>query len=38
VILLRPIVVDTDAQWTQLTGEEVDHAAKLDPKVRDAAQ
>jgi MSHA biogenesis protein MshL len=38
VILLRPIVVDTDAQWTQLTGEAVDHAAKLDPKVRDAAQ
>jgi MSHA biogenesis protein MshL len=38
VILLRPIVVDTDAQWTQLAGEEVDHAAKLDPKVRDAAQ
>jgi MSHA biogenesis protein MshL len=38
VILLRPIVVDTDAQWSQLTGEGVDHAAKLDPKVRDAAQ
>jgi MSHA biogenesis protein MshL len=38
VILLRPIVVDSDAQWSQLTGEEMDHAAKLDPKVRDAAQ
>jgi len=38
VILLRPIVVDTDAQWSQLTGEEVNHAAKLDPTVRDAAQ
>jgi MSHA biogenesis protein MshL len=38
VLLLRPIVVDTDAQWTQLAGEEVGHAAKLDPKVRDAAQ
>jgi MSHA biogenesis protein MshL len=38
VILLRPIVVDNDAQWTQLTGEEVDHAAALDPKVRANAQ
>jgi len=34
VILLRPIVVDTDEQWTQISGEEVDHAAALDPKVR----
>lgn len=38
VILLRPIIVDSDEQWTQLTGEEVDHAAKLDPKVRSSAQ
>jgi len=38
VILLRPIVVDSDAQWTQLTGEEVDQAARLDPKVRGSAQ
>jgi MSHA biogenesis protein MshL len=38
VILLRPIVVDNDAQWTQLTGEEVDHAAALDPKVRAVTQ
>ncbi|HME40759.1 MAG TPA: pilus (MSHA type) biogenesis protein MshL [Steroidobacteraceae bacterium] len=38
VILLRPIVVDNDSQWAQLAGEEVDHAAKLDPKVRESAQ
>jgi len=38
VILLRPVVVDSDAQWTQLTGEEVDQAARLDPKVRGSAQ
>jgi MSHA biogenesis protein MshL len=38
VILLRPIIVDSDTQWSQLTGEEVDHAAALDPKVRGGAQ
>jgi len=38
VILLRPIIVDSDAQWSQLTGQEVDHAAALDPKVRSGAQ
>jgi len=34
VILLRPIVVEGDSQWAKLTGEEVDHAAALDPKIR----
>lgn len=34
VILLRPIVVSGDGQWAQLSGEEVDHAAALDPKIR----
>jgi len=38
VILLRPIIVDGDAQWSQLAGEEVDRAAALDPKVRSSAQ
>jgi MSHA biogenesis protein MshL len=38
VILLRPIVIDNDAQWTQETGEEIDRAAKLDPKVRGSVQ
>jgi len=38
VILLRPIVIDSDAQWNQTTGEEIDRAAKLDPKVRSSAQ
>jgi MSHA biogenesis protein MshL len=32
VILLRPIIVDSDDQWTQLTGEAMDHANALDPK------
>ena len=34
VILLRPIIVDSDDQWTQLTGEAMDHADALDPKAR----
>jgi type II secretory pathway component GspD/PulD (secretin) len=34
VILLRPILVDDDAQWAQLTKEQEDHAAAIDPKVR----
>jgi MSHA biogenesis protein MshL len=34
VILLRPILVDDDAQWAQLRKQEEDHAAALDPKVR----
>jgi MSHA biogenesis protein MshL len=33
VILLRPIVVDTDDQWKQLTGEGMDRAAALDPLI-----
>jgi MSHA biogenesis protein MshL len=38
VILLRPIIVDSDAQWSELAGESVDRAAALDPKVRSGAQ
>ena len=38
VILLRPIIVDGDAQWSGLVGDEVDRAAALDPKVRSSAQ
>jgi MSHA biogenesis protein MshL len=38
VILLRPIIVDGDSQWSQIAGEEVDRAAALDPKVRSSAQ
>ncbi len=38
VILLRPIVVDNDAEWTKITGDEIDSAARLDPKVRSSAQ
>jgi MSHA biogenesis protein MshL len=34
VILLRPIIVDSDDQWTQLTGEALDQANALDPKAR----
>ena len=34
VILLRPIIVDSDDQWMQLTGEAMDHANALDPKAR----
>ncbi|HSZ08818.1 MAG TPA: pilus (MSHA type) biogenesis protein MshL [Steroidobacteraceae bacterium] len=34
VILLRPIIVDSDDQWTQLTGEAIDHANALDPTAR----
>jgi MSHA biogenesis protein MshL len=32
VILLRPIIVERDDQWTQLTGQAMDHADALDPK------
>jgi len=32
VILLRPLVIDNDEQWTQVTGEPLDRARKLDPK------
>jgi len=32
VILLRPIIVDSDDQWSQLTGEAMDQANALDPK------
>jgi MSHA biogenesis protein MshL len=38
VILLRPVVIDNDADWTKITGDEIDRAAKLDPKVRNSAQ
>jgi type II secretory pathway component GspD/PulD (secretin) len=34
VILLRPVLVDDDAQWAQLTKEQEDQAAAIDPKVR----
>jgi MSHA biogenesis protein MshL len=34
VILLRPIIVDSDDQWSQLTGEAMDQANALDPKAR----
>jgi MSHA biogenesis protein MshL len=34
VILLRPIIVDSDDQWSQLTGEALDQANALDPKAR----
>ena len=37
VILLRPIIVDSDDQWTQLTGEAMDRADALDPKARKVA-
>jgi len=32
VILLRPIVVETDEQWQKLAAEPLDRAAALDPK------
>lgn len=32
VILLRPIIVDSDDQWSQLTGEALGQANALDPK------
>jgi MSHA biogenesis protein MshL len=32
VILLRPVVVDTDGQWSQLAADSVDRATKIDPK------
>jgi MSHA biogenesis protein MshL len=38
VILLRPIVVEGEAQVTQMTGDAIDHVAHLDPKVRAVAQ
>jgi MSHA biogenesis protein MshL len=34
VILLRPVLVEDDAQWAELTKEQEDHAAAIDPKVR----
>lgn len=37
VILLRPIIVESDDQWTQLTGEAMDRADALDPKARRVA-
>lgn len=37
VILLRPIVVDGDAQWSKLTGEQLERASALDPAVRGSA-
>jgi MSHA biogenesis protein MshL len=36
VILLRPIIVESDDQWTQLTGQAMDHADALDPKAANA--
>ena len=32
VILLRPVVIDTDDQWKQLAAEPLEHAALLEPK------
>jgi MSHA biogenesis protein MshL len=32
VILLRPVVVDTDGQWSQLAADSIDRATKIDPK------
>ena len=37
VILLRPIIVDSDEQWTQLTGQAMDRVDALDPKARKVA-
>jgi MSHA biogenesis protein MshL len=34
VILLRPIVIEDGSEWTKIAGEEIDHAAALDPKIR----
>jgi len=34
VILLRPIIVDSDDQWTQLTGEAMDQAKRARSKSR----
>lgn len=34
VILLRPILVDDDAEWAEIRKQEQDHAAAIDPKVR----
>lgn len=38
VILLRPIIVDNDAQWNELAAEGMDRAAALDPKARDGVR
>jgi len=35
VILLRPIIVDTDDQWKQLTSDGIAHATAIDPKAGD---
>lgn len=32
VILLRPIVIDSDDKWQQVTGDSFDRASALDPK------
>jgi hypothetical protein len=32
VILLRPIVIDSDEKWQQVTGDAFDRAAALEPK------
>jgi MSHA biogenesis protein MshL len=32
VILLRPIVIDSDEKWQQVTGDAFDRASALDPK------
>lgn len=34
VILLRPIVIEGDGQWAQMTTDAVEHAAQIDPKIR----
>ena len=38
VILLRPIVVDSDDQWKQLTGDGLERAATIDPKSIDGVR
>ena len=32
VILLRPVVVESDEQWTHLAADSMDHATQIDPK------
>jgi MSHA biogenesis protein MshL len=34
VILLRPIVIEGDGQWAQMSTDSIEHAAELDPKIR----
>lgn len=38
VILLRPVLVDDDSRWTDLTKQDMEHAASIDPKVRGSFQ